>query len=417
MKSTNTGYARIVLFFLLFFLIFAQAFAADGTFDTELSFGLGGDISGYSATGFSVGGLFSLDYRFLPFLSAGLKGNYGNDFDRLTNVGGQAFARFYFIQNPSPFNGMMVFAQLEGGAEWLWEKFLDVNEKNLMAFTGGLGAGVRLRLPLNFYAEAYARGGYPFIWGFSILAGYTLTFTPRPRVERPAPVEREPAPPPARPAVAETRTETPAAETPVVVEREPPVVVEQERTPPPQPAQQTRPERTPPPQSAQQTRPERPPPAQPVSTARQENNSSRQQQILSTPVASGTVITELFGNIIFRGNGSDFTDLDSTTVAENNEILDNIANFLIENPEYNLKIEGYANPVQTTARAKAVEEQRFLQPISRERARAILELLVDRGVSRNRLTAVGLGGTKTVAAINDPENWDKNRRVEFTLIK
>jgi outer membrane protein OmpA-like peptidoglycan-associated protein len=101
----------------------------------------------------------------------------------------------------------------------------------------------------------------------------------------------------------------------------------------------------------------------------------------------------------------------------NNEILDRVVEFLKQNPEYKLRIEGYANPVQTNEQAKAVEEERFLLPISRERANTILELLTDRGISRSRLTEVGLGGKKTVADMTDKGNWQKNRRVEFVLLK
>jgi outer membrane protein OmpA-like peptidoglycan-associated protein len=42
-------------------------------------------------------------------------------------------------------------------------------------------------------------------------------------------------------------------------------------------------------------------------------------------------------------------------------------------------------------------------------------LVANNGIVRTRLTAVGMGGTRTVADYDDEEdNW-KNRRVEFIL--
>jgi outer membrane protein OmpA-like peptidoglycan-associated protein len=119
--------------------------------------------------------------------------------------------------------------------------------------------------------------------------------------------------------------------------------------------------------------------------------------------------------ILFRGNGSDFVGLDPDVIAKNNETLDRIAAFLNQYPQYKVRIEGHANPVQTTAAGRAHEEARYLKPITNARARAIADLLVDRGVERSRLTPVGLGGTKPIARISDKANWWKNRRVEFIL--
>jgi outer membrane protein OmpA-like peptidoglycan-associated protein len=46
-----------------------------------------------------------------------------------------------------------------------------------------------------------------------------------------------------------------------------------------------------------------------------------------------------------------------------------------------------------------------------------MNTLIEFGVARNRLSFVGMGGTKPVVRYDDRDNWWKNRRVEFVLIK
>ena len=63
------------------------------------------------------------------------------------------------------------------------------------------------------------------------------------------------------------------------------------------------------------------------------------------------------------------------------------------------------------------EEKEDLIPLSAARADAVRRFLIEKGVARGRLSSVGIGGTKPIAAISDRDNWWKNRRVEFILIK
>ena len=63
------------------------------------------------------------------------------------------------------------------------------------------------------------------------------------------------------------------------------------------------------------------------------------------------------------------------------------------------------------------EEEAELIPLSRERAQAVRDFLIRNGVDGSRLSTVGMGGTKPVVERADRENWWKNRRVEFILIK
>jgi outer membrane protein OmpA-like peptidoglycan-associated protein/flagellar hook assembly protein FlgD len=118
-------------------------------------------------------------------------------------------------------------------------------------------------------------------------------------------------------------------------------------------------------------------------------------------------------SIIFRENAADFNSLPADVVENNYRVLRRVAEILNKFRDYKVQVEGHANPVIRTE----VEERTELQPLSEARARAVLGMLVEYGVARNRLSAAGRGGSRPVIRWEDRENWWKNRRVEFILIK
>ena len=118
-------------------------------------------------------------------------------------------------------------------------------------------------------------------------------------------------------------------------------------------------------------------------------------------------------SIIFRKNAADFEGLEQTVVDRNVKVLTRIAEILNKFPDYKVQVEGHANNVSGTER----EEREDLIPLSGARADAVRRFLIEKGVSRSRLSSVGIGGTKPIAPISDRDNWWKNRRVEFVLIK
>ena len=118
-------------------------------------------------------------------------------------------------------------------------------------------------------------------------------------------------------------------------------------------------------------------------------------------------------SIIFRKNAADFNELEKIVVDRNVKVLTRIAEILNKFPEYKVQVEGHANNTSGTER----EEKDELIPLSAARADAVRKFLIGKGVSRARLSSVGIGGTKPIAALSDKDNWWKNRRVEFVLIK
>jgi flagellar hook assembly protein FlgD/outer membrane protein OmpA-like peptidoglycan-associated protein len=128
-------------------------------------------------------------------------------------------------------------------------------------------------------------------------------------------------------------------------------------------------------------------------------------------------------SIIFRANAADFNDLSQSISDNNNRILRRIAEILNKFRDYKVTVEGHANPTtapNTQARLReetGTPRELGLQPLSESRAKATVDFLVGFGVSRSRLSSIGMGGTRTIVPFEDRDNWWKNRRVEFILIK
>ncbi len=118
-------------------------------------------------------------------------------------------------------------------------------------------------------------------------------------------------------------------------------------------------------------------------------------------------------SIIFRENAADFNGLDPAVVDKNTQVLKRIAEILNKFKDYKIQVEGHANNVTGTQK----EEDSELIPLSQSRANAVRDFLIRNGVDGGRLSTIGMGGTKPVTARADRENWWKNRRVEFILIK
>ena len=118
-------------------------------------------------------------------------------------------------------------------------------------------------------------------------------------------------------------------------------------------------------------------------------------------------------SIVFRENAADFNGIPADRAENNIRVLRRVADILNKFRDYKVQIEGHANPVARTTQ----EEKNELQPLSDARAKTVLNMLVEFGVARGRLSSIGMGGTQPVVKFEDRDNWWKNRRVEFILIK
>lgn len=90
------------------------------------------------------------------------------------------------------------------------------------------------------------------------------------------------------------------------------------------------------------------------------------------------------------------------------EILDQMVQVLEQVPGIPVEVGGH-----TDARGPAA----FNLDLSRRRAAACRQYLMGKGVPSSRLSAKGYGASKPVADNETPEGQQKNRRIEFTVVK
>lgn len=108
----------------------------------------------------------------------------------------------------------------------------------------------------------------------------------------------------------------------------------------------------------------------------------------------------------------------NTKARKNMRTIDRLYRQLERYPGYAIIIEGHTSFVYWDDPVKGPEEQeQVLIPLSYARANAVLEALVERGIPRSRMTAVGKGGSEPLVPFSRKEEQWKNRRVEIHLQK
>jgi outer membrane protein OmpA-like peptidoglycan-associated protein len=114
--------------------------------------------------------------------------------------------------------------------------------------------------------------------------------------------------------------------------------------------------------------------------------------------ARGTILS--MSDILFETGKADL----KPELRENLSAIGAILQSLLT--ESNVVVEGHTDNVGTAE---------FNQKISEQRAKAVMQYLVERGIEAARLQAVGYGLTKPVADNNTDEGKAKNRRVELVI--
>ncbi len=108
----------------------------------------------------------------------------------------------------------------------------------------------------------------------------------------------------------------------------------------------------------------------------------------------------VLSNIFFDFNSA---NLQQESYAELNQIV----SFLKENPEVKIEISGHTDNIGS---------QEYNQKLSEQRAKAVVDYLIDHGISPDRLKYRGAGFSEPIASNDTPEGREKNRRVEFKVI-
>jgi len=105
-----------------------------------------------------------------------------------------------------------------------------------------------------------------------------------------------------------------------------------------------------------------------------------------------------------------YFETDSAVIMERSyPIVEAVATTLINNPQITfIEIQGHADE-------RSSDEYNIR--LTTDRAAAVLESLVQRGVARDRLRSGGYGERCPVDPRHTPEAWEQNRRVEFKIIR
>lgn len=107
------------------------------------------------------------------------------------------------------------------------------------------------------------------------------------------------------------------------------------------------------------------------------------------------------GNMFFAKGGSQLLE-------ESNSELESLVSILENFPNINIEIIGHAS---------SEGEVEYNNKLSQERAKSVVDKLIENKIATERLKSYGLGASKPVAPNDIEENRKKNRRVEILFTK
>ncbi len=84
--------------------------------------------------------------------------------------------------------------------------------------------------------------------------------------------------------------------------------------------------------------------------------------------------------------------------------LEAVVDVLHQNPHVQVQVQGHTD---------SVGDAEYNRQLSEKRARSVMAYLIDNGIARNRLTAIGLGEDRPIASNDSAAGRERNRRVEL----
>ena len=122
------------------------------------------------------------------------------------------------------------------------------------------------------------------------------------------------------------------------------------------------------------------------------------RDLILVPVKKGSTVR--LNNIFFEFNKA-------TLIPESQSELNRLAQFLRENPEFSIQINGHTDNVGS---------DEYNQRLSELRAQAVVDYLIAANIPAARLAAKGFGESLPVDSNDAEEGRQRNRRVEFTIM-
>lgn len=97
----------------------------------------------------------------------------------------------------------------------------------------------------------------------------------------------------------------------------------------------------------------------------------------------------------------------SIIIASSFEVLNELYNFLLKNPDVIVEIGGHSN---------GLASDDYADELSKKRAKAIYDYLIKKGIEKERLTYKGYGKRNQIDTNSTPEGRKKNQRVEVKIL-
>ena len=88
--------------------------------------------------------------------------------------------------------------------------------------------------------------------------------------------------------------------------------------------------------------------------------------------------------------------------------LDAVVEFMLDNPNVEIELAGHTDN-------QGSSKQNY--QLSQDRVDVVADYLVDKGISKKRITGKGYGGSRPIASNKNPTTRKLNRRVEFVIVK
>lgn len=121
--------------------------------------------------------------------------------------------------------------------------------------------------------------------------------------------------------------------------------------------------------------------------------------------------------IRFPANSARIADAPLSDRRRFDDVVDRMARILSAT-EGRILIRGHANATRFSGNRPDPEEQRNeLVPLSRDRAAAVRNALIERGIAASRLEIEGVGASDPVASFADATGRSRNRRIEFYIVE
>ena len=124
-----------------------------------------------------------------------------------------------------------------------------------------------------------------------------------------------------------------------------------------------------------------------------------QQDFELVPIQEGNTIP--LNNIFFKTDSY-------TLLKESHPELERLVQFLKKNPDLVIEIGGHTNNLCG---------EKFCLQLSKNRAKAVTEFLIEQGIDKKRVDYIGYGSSRPIADNGTPEGRKRNQRVDFTIMQ